>query len=179
MPAQNDTFWHLRAGQDIWLTHAIPRVDGYSHTFAGAPWPDHEWLSQALMYAVYWVAGMPGLEIGAAALVMGAAALTWRLMVGTAAMRAVLMTAGLSLSSCVWVLRPHVLTLFLLAAPADTARARAVPLDPAAVRGLGERARRRRARRARRWPRPRRRRCCAGGACAIRSIARARARCSS
>jgi hypothetical protein len=115
MPAQNDTFWHLRAGQDIWRTHAIPRVDRYSHTFAGAPWPDHEWLAQALMYAVHRVAGMPGLEIGAAALVMAAAALTWRLMVGTIAVRGALMTLGLALSSCVWVLRPHVLTLFLLA----------------------------------------------------------------
>jgi hypothetical protein len=116
MPAQNDTFWHLRAGQDIWQTQTIPRVDRYSHTFAGAPWPDHEWLSQAFMYGVYRVAGMPGLEIGAAALVMGAAVLTWRLMVGTLAVRGALMTLGLALSSCVWVLRPHVLTLFLLAA---------------------------------------------------------------
>src|SRR5436190_19053477 len=66
MPAQNDTFWHLRAGQDIWRTHAIPRADQYSHTFAGARWPDHEWLAQALIYGVYRLAGMPGLEIGAA-----------------------------------------------------------------------------------------------------------------
>jgi len=115
MAAQNDTFWHLRAGQDIWRTHEIPRTDSYSHTFAGAPWPDHEWLAQALIYAVYRVAGMPGLELGAAALVMGGAALTWRLMVGTRATRATLMTIGLALSSCVWVLRPHLLTLFLLA----------------------------------------------------------------
>jgi hypothetical protein len=115
MPAQNDTFWHLRAGQDIWRTHAIPRVDHYSHTFAGAPWPDHEWLAQLFIYAVYRAAGMPGLELGAAVLVMGAAALTWRLMVGTLAARAVLMGLGLALSSCVWVLLPHVLTLLLLA----------------------------------------------------------------
>jgi len=115
MPAQNDTFWHLRAGQDIWRTHQIPRVDHYSHTFAGAPWPDHEWLSQTLMYGIVRAAGMPGLEIAAAALVMGAAVLTWRLMVGTLAARATVMTIGLVLSSCVWVLRPHLLTLFLLA----------------------------------------------------------------
>jgi hypothetical protein len=115
MPAQNDTFWHLRAGQDIWRTHQIPRIDHYSHTFAGAPWPDHEWLSQALMYGIVRAAGMPGLEIAAAALVMGAAVLTWRLMIGTLAARATVMTIGLVLSSCVWVLRPHLLTLFLLA----------------------------------------------------------------
>src|SRR6185503_10893424 len=115
MPAQNDTFWHLRAGQDIWRTHTIPRVDHYSHTFPGAAWPDHEWLSQALIYAVYRVGGMPALELGAATLVMAAAVLTWRLMVGTLAARATLMTLGLALSSCVWVLRPHLLTQFLLA----------------------------------------------------------------
>jgi hypothetical protein len=115
MPAQNDTWWHLRAGQDIWRTHTIPRTDHYSHTFPGAAWPDHEWLAQALIYAVYRVGGMPGLELGAAALVMAAAAVTWRLMVGTLAARAALMSLGLGLSSSVWVLRPHVLTLLLLA----------------------------------------------------------------
>jgi len=115
MPAQNDTFWHLRAGQDIWRTHTIPRIDLYSHTAAGAPWPDHEWLAQALIYGVYRVGGMPGLELGAAALVMGAATLTWRLMVGSLASRATVMTIGLAVSTCVWVLRPHLLTLFLLA----------------------------------------------------------------
>jgi hypothetical protein len=115
MPAQNDTFWHLRAGADIWRTGAIPRFDHYSHTFPGAPWPDHEWLSQALMFLVYRVGGMPGLEIGATALVMGAAAVSWRFMVGPLSVRATVMTIGLMLSSWFWVLRPQVLSLFLLA----------------------------------------------------------------
>jgi len=115
MPAQNDTFWHLRAGADIWATGKVPRVDHYSHTFAGAPWPDHEWLAQAMMFAVYRVGGMPGLELGAAALVLGAAALTWRLMVGPLATRALLMTTGLLLAQAAWVLRPLVLSEFLLA----------------------------------------------------------------
>ena len=115
MPAQNDTFWHLRAGQDIWRTGQVPRVDHYSHTFAGAPWPDHEWLTQAAMYLAYRAGGMPGLELGAAALVLAAAALTWRLMVGALGTRALLMTIGLVLSSSVWVLRPVVVSLFLLA----------------------------------------------------------------
>ena len=115
MPAQNDTFWHLRAGADIWRTGQVPRVDHYSHTFAGAPWPDHEWLAQALMFLVYKAGGMPGLELGAAALVLGAAALTWRLMIGPLATRALLMTIGLLLAQAAWVLRPLVLSEFLLA----------------------------------------------------------------
>ncbi len=28
-PAQGDTWWHLRAGQDIWRTHAVSLVDTY------------------------------------------------------------------------------------------------------------------------------------------------------
>ena len=115
MPAQNDTFWHLRAGADIWRTGAVPRVDHYSHTFAGAPWPDHEWLAQALLFATYRLGGMPALEIGGALLVLAAATLTWRLMVGPPATRAVVMTIGLALGSAGWVLRPHMLSLVLLA----------------------------------------------------------------
>ena len=74
-PAQPDTYWHLRAGGDIWRSGHVPRVDLYSHTAYGTPWPDHEWLSQLLMYAAYRVGGgMPGLEIGATVLILAAAA---------------------------------------------------------------------------------------------------------
>ena len=73
MPAQTDTFWHLRAGADIWRSGHVPRFDSYSYTATGAPYPDHEWLSQALMYAAYRAGGMRGLEIGAAALILAQA----------------------------------------------------------------------------------------------------------
>jgi hypothetical protein len=115
MPAQNDTFWHLRAGADIWATGQIPRIDHYSHTFAGAAWPDHEWLAQAGMFLAYRLGGMPGLEIGATALAIAASAFVWRLTVGSLATRAIVTLVGLGLSSWFWALRPQVLTLFLLA----------------------------------------------------------------
>jgi hypothetical protein len=113
-PAQGDTFWHLRAGADIWRTGQVPRVDLYSHTAAGAPWPDHEWLSQFLMYGAYRAGGMPGLEIGAALLILAAAATVYRLMVGPRPTRFVLLTLGLAIASSAWSLRPQLLTLFLL-----------------------------------------------------------------
>ena len=74
-PAQNDTFWQLRVGADIWGTGEWPRLDRYSHTAAGAPWGNHEWLSQVPMYLVWRAAGMPGLEVGAAALILATIAL--------------------------------------------------------------------------------------------------------
>ena len=59
MPAQSDTYWHLRAGQDIWISHQVPLVEHYSLTAGGRFWPNHEWLWQAISYAFYRVGGMP------------------------------------------------------------------------------------------------------------------------
>lgn len=113
-PAQNDTFWHLRAGADIWRSGQVPRIDSYSHTMAGAAWPDHEWLSQALMYAAYRLGGMRGLEVGAAALILAMVATMNRLMVGSGLTRFVLLALGLTFSSYLWSLRPQILSLLLL-----------------------------------------------------------------
>src|SRR5215813_13902112 len=81
MPAQSDTYWHLRAGQDIWRTHHVPLVETWSHTAAGRFWPNHEWLWQALSYGLYRVGGMPLLVAGGAAAVTGAFAIVYRLTV--------------------------------------------------------------------------------------------------
>jgi hypothetical protein len=114
-PAQGDTFWHLRAGADIWRSGHVPRVDLYSHTAYGTPWPDHEWLSQLLMYAAYRAGrGMPGLEIGAAVLILAAAVTAYRLMVGPRLTRFALLAVGLLIAASAWSLRPQILTLFLL-----------------------------------------------------------------
>ncbi len=68
MPAQSDTFWHLRAGQEIWQTLRVPLDEHYSFTAAGRPWPNHEWLWQAVSYDLYRAGGMPLLTIGSAAI---------------------------------------------------------------------------------------------------------------
>lgn len=116
MPAQSDTFWALRAGQDIWRAGHVPRTDAYSYTAAGLPWPDHEWLWQALAFGLYRLGGMPLLTAGAAAIVMGAVTIVYRLMVGPPTTRFVLMLIALPLASVVWALRPQIVTLLGLAA---------------------------------------------------------------
>ena len=55
-----DLFWHLSAGRYILQTKAIPRVDFLSHTMAGKPWCDFEWLTQLIYYPVYAVGGYAG-----------------------------------------------------------------------------------------------------------------------
>jgi hypothetical protein len=58
-----DFWWHLRAGQLIWETRSIPHADVFSSTFSGREWVAHEWLSEALMYAVHRAAGYAGLVV--------------------------------------------------------------------------------------------------------------------
>jgi hypothetical protein len=115
MPAQSDTYWHLRAGADIWRTHHIPFVDHYSYTAAGRFWPNHEWLWQALSYALYRLGGMPLLTGTAALVVTAAFALAYRLMVGATATRFALMVPAVALGASVWALRPQIVSLALLA----------------------------------------------------------------
>ncbi|TSA47964.1 MAG: hypothetical protein D4R46_00320, partial [Chloroflexi bacterium] len=51
--ADPDFWWHLRTGQLIVQTHAIPHTDPFSFTNSGKPWVAHEWLSELLMYVLY------------------------------------------------------------------------------------------------------------------------------
>src|SRR6187551_3406942 len=83
MPAQNDTWWQLRAGEDIWRTHGVPLQDTFSHTAFGTYWPDHEWLSQALFFALYQIGGMKLLTAVLAAFLTATWILVWRLTPGT------------------------------------------------------------------------------------------------
>lgn len=39
-----DIGWHIRSGQQIAATHAVPRVDSFSSTMQGRPWFAWEWL---------------------------------------------------------------------------------------------------------------------------------------
>lgn len=114
-PAQNDTFWHLRAGADIWRTLHVPTVDSYSYTAAGLPWPDHEWLWQAFSYGCYRLGGFPLLTVAVAGLILLAALLVHRLSIGAPATRALALAIGLTLTSPVWALRPQVATMLAVA----------------------------------------------------------------
>ncbi|HTA19464.1 MAG TPA: hypothetical protein VK989_09235, partial [Polyangia bacterium] len=113
--AQADTFWALRAGQDIWRTGHVPNTDTYSFTAFGQPWPDHEWLWQAVAYPIFRVGGFPLLTAFAAVLVIAAVAIVYRLTVGAVPTRFALVALAIPLSSLVWALRPQLVTLLALA----------------------------------------------------------------
>lgn len=59
--ASYDLWWHLASGRWIWERMAVPRADPFSHTLAGAPWIDFEWLFQALAYLLHRAGGFQAL----------------------------------------------------------------------------------------------------------------------
>lgn len=53
-----DYWWHLATGRLIVETGAIPTVDSFSYTQAGAAFYNQSWLGQLLMYGLYRLGGL-------------------------------------------------------------------------------------------------------------------------
>src|SRR5271154_6662660 len=58
-----DMWWHLKTGEVIWTTHAIPTTDIFSYTTGHHAYVPHEWLSQVLIYGAYRLGGYTGLML--------------------------------------------------------------------------------------------------------------------
>jgi hypothetical protein len=58
-----DIWWHLKLGQEVWQTHAVPNADHWSFTVYGKPWIAHEWLSQLFLYTVWRAGGFEALQL--------------------------------------------------------------------------------------------------------------------
>ncbi len=56
-----DLWGHLKFGGDIYRERAIQRYDIYSYTALGAPWINHEWLSELIFFVLYSLATSTGL----------------------------------------------------------------------------------------------------------------------
>jgi len=115
MPAQSDTWWQLRAGQEIVDSGSVQLRDTFSHTVANGYWPDHEWLSQVIFYGLYRMGGLPLLTAVAAAVVTVTWLIVWSLTPGGLKTRLVLSTLAMGPFATEWSLRPQIFSLFLLA----------------------------------------------------------------
>jgi hypothetical protein len=113
LPADTDTWWHLRSGQYIAQTMAVPTTDPFSHTRGGQPWIDHGWLAQLFWYGLYTLGGWPALSLGLAALVTLTFALVWQVTPGNLYVRAFVTVLGAITSAVIWVARPQMVSFAL------------------------------------------------------------------
>jgi hypothetical protein len=115
VPADTDTWWHLVSGRYIVQNQTIPLTDPFSHTRLGAPWIDHGWLAQILLYALYALGGWAGLSLGVAAIVTLAFVWVYRASPGNSFLRAFGVVWAAITSSLIWVARPQIISFLLTA----------------------------------------------------------------
>jgi len=48
-----DLGWHLKVGEEIFSSHAIPWAENYNYTLEGRTWVDHEWLLNLVCYLIF------------------------------------------------------------------------------------------------------------------------------
>lgn len=116
-PIVDIDYWsHMKSGQQILTTLAIPHVETWSSTRYGHEWVTDEWLIEAMMYGLFQLWGSAG-QILVFALI---AVLTWAPVYatcrdyGASQITAVLATAlGASASAFVWNVRPIMVVLLL------------------------------------------------------------------
>jgi hypothetical protein len=114
MPVQNDTWWHLRAGDIMLETRRVLLTDVFSHTVSGQPWPNYEWLSEVVFALVYRVGGLPLLTALCAAASTASLWFVYAITPGTRLQRTLLLAGVVSGVTITWSVRPQPLSLLLL-----------------------------------------------------------------
>ncbi len=108
-----DVWWHLRTGQLILQNHGLFHTDPYSFTRFGAPWIDHEWLSQLLIFGVYELANWGGLIVLFGVVIAAAFMVVFFRSAGRPYIAGVITLLGAFASAPSWGVRPQMLTLLL------------------------------------------------------------------
>lgn len=117
--------WHIRTGQLILQTGAVPRVDPFSATMGGQPWYAWEWLYDVVVGWLERIAGLNGVVFASAFVIATTFALAFRRMMarGTGMIVAVvLVLLAVFASSIHFLARPHVVSWLLTLAFFDTLR---------------------------------------------------------
>jgi hypothetical protein len=105
--------WHIRTGQLILSTHAIPRVDPFSSTMPGQPWFAWEWLYDLLVGHLDTAAGLNAVVLFTAVIIGTTFSWTFRLLLrrNTNFLVALIMVLLAASASMIHFLaRPHVVS---------------------------------------------------------------------
>lgn len=111
--------WHIRTGQLILQTGAVPRADPFSATMGGQPWYAWEWLYDVVVGWLDQIAGLNAVVFASALVIATTFALVFRRMMARGAgliVAVVMVLLAVFASSIHFLARPHVVSwLFTLA----------------------------------------------------------------
>lgn len=105
--------WHIRSGQKILSTRAIPRVDSFSVTMSGHTWYAWEWLYDLLIAGIHNWVGLNGVVFFTACVIAATFALALRIGMKRGAslpLTMALLVLSIAAASIHFLARPHVLS---------------------------------------------------------------------
>jgi hypothetical protein len=115
----SDTGWHIRTGEKILMTHALPSTDPYSFSRPDARWVAWEWGSDVIIGIAHRIDGLRGVT---ALFAVAIALCTWMWFRlhwaagGNFYLACAMMPPMVNTASLHWLARPHVFSwLFLIA----------------------------------------------------------------
>jgi hypothetical protein len=111
----NDSWWHLRAGQWIVEHRTVPKVDEFSYTRLGQSWQYPGWLVEAPMYILYRQLGPGGLNIWTALMISLAFIFLWYALSGGSFLKAFTVILAATVSGVFWAARPYLASFVLTA----------------------------------------------------------------
>ena len=108
-----DIGWHIRNGQQMWLTHSITRTDSFSSTMSGQTWYAWEWLYDLGVAAIHHVFGLNGVVFYSAAIIAATFVLTLHLALrggSSLPVALMLLIVALGASAIHFLARPHLVS---------------------------------------------------------------------
>ena len=113
-----DIAWHIRTGDYILSTMAVPRTDIFSYRKYGQTWIAYEWFSDVIFAFVHRVAGLNGIVILSAFIIASTFFLLFKMLQARSfnllVVTVVTLLAAVT-SSIHWLARPHLFSMFLTA----------------------------------------------------------------
>lgn len=108
-----DFWWHLRTGQYIFETRGIPHQDIFSYTASDHRWITHEWLTEVILYLIYYASGQGGLILTFAAIITIAFGALYLRCPGRPYLASFVVIWAAITSAVTWGVRPQMISLLL------------------------------------------------------------------
>jgi hypothetical protein len=109
----SDTWWHLRAGEEIVVRGEILKTDPFSLTRQGEPWVYPGWLSQVTLYQIFDRFSFAGVNVFTGLMIFIAFVFVWRLLEGKELLKAFVVVIAVATSSVYWSARPQIISFAL------------------------------------------------------------------
>ena len=109
---------HLLMGRTILENRAVPTTEPFIHPYLNQPYVSHEWLADVILYGIYKYAGLAGIVAFSAFLLASTFTLLYNKLSTRLSLRIpifIIIAWGVIATSLNWAVRPHLISMFLLA----------------------------------------------------------------